>query len=63
MKRWRRTICWVVAWATKGVEVMKILWVEALWKLRLGKVVGKLLGRGGMARIFWEVWRVLICKV
>jgi len=63
MKRWSMTIWWVVVWATKGVEVMKKLWVEALGKLRLAKTVGKLFGRGAMAGIFWEVWRDLICKV
>jgi len=52
MKRWSMTIWWVVAWATKGVEVMKKLWVEALGKLRLAKTVGKLFGRGAMAGIF-----------
>jgi hypothetical protein len=52
MERWSRTIWWAVAWATKGVEVMKILWVETLGKLRYAKIVGKLFGRGPMARIF-----------
>ena len=49
LKCWRRmTIWWVVGWATKWVQIVEILGVEALGKLRWEEIVRNLLGRGVM---------------